>query len=44
MFWLILAFLAAFFTSMTTILAKIGINDVKLNFVTIYRNGVVIVS
>lgn len=44
MVWLILAFLAAFFTSMTTILAKIGIKDVKSNFATFYRTGVVIIG
>lgn len=43
MTWLILALLAAFFTSMTTILAKIGIKDVNSNFATAYRTLVVIV-
>lgn len=44
MIWLVLAFLAAFFTSMTTILAKIGIKDVKSNFATFYRTGIVIIG
>ena len=42
MIWIILALLAAFFTSMTTILAKIGIKDVNSNFATFIRTGVVI--
>lgn len=44
MTWLILGLLSAVFTSMTTILAKIGIKDVKSNFATFYRTGVVIVG
>ncbi len=42
MIWIILALLAAFFTSMTTILAKIGIKNVNSNFATFIRTGVVI--
>ena len=41
--WIILALLAAFFTSMTTILAKIGIKNVNSNFATLYRTGIVII-
>lgn len=43
MFWMLLAILAAFFTSMTTILAKIGIKNVNSNFATFYRTGIVII-
>lgn len=43
MIWIILALLAALFTSMTTILAKIGIKDVNSNFATFVRTGVVII-
>ncbi|MCH5179839.1 MAG: EamA family transporter [Erysipelotrichales bacterium] len=43
MFWLVLALLGAFFTSMTTILAKIGIEKVNSNFATFYRTGIVII-
>lgn len=43
MFWLLLAVLAAVSTSLTTIFAKIGIKDVKSNFATSYRTGIVIV-
>lgn len=43
MVWLILALLSALSTSLTTIFAKIGIRDVKSNFATAYRTGVVIV-
>lgn len=43
MIWITLALLGAFFTSMTTILAKIGIKDVNSNFATFIRTGVVIV-
>lgn len=42
MVWLILAFFAAIFTSLTTIFAKIGIKDVNSNFATAYRTLVVI--
>ena len=42
MIWLLLALLAAFFTSMTTILAKIGIKDVNSNFATFFRTIIVI--
>jgi len=40
--WLILALLAAIFTSLTTILAKIGIKGVNSNFATAYRTLIVI--
>ena len=43
MFWLLLAVLAAVSTSLTTIFAKMGIKDVKSNFATFYRTGIVIV-
>lgn len=43
MVWLTLALLGAFFTSMTTILAKIGIKNVNSNFATFVRTGVVII-
>lgn len=42
MVWLILALLAAIFTSLTTIFAKIGIKDVNSNFATAYRTLIVI--
>lgn len=42
MLWLILALLGAISTSLTTIFAKIGIKDVKSNFATTYRTGIVI--
>lgn len=42
MLWLILALMGALFTSLTTIFAKIGIEDVKSNFATTYRTLVVI--
>lgn len=42
LFWIILALLAALFTSLTTILAKIGIKDVNSNFATAYRTLIVI--
>jgi len=42
MWWLLLAILASIFTSLTTILAKIGIKDVNSNFATAYRTLVVI--
>ncbi len=42
MLWLIIAILAAVCTSMTTILAKIGIKDVNSNLATGYRTGIVI--
>ncbi|MDY2727809.1 MAG: EamA family transporter [Candidatus Onthovivens sp.] len=41
--WLILSLVAAFCTSMTTILAKIGIKDVNSNFATLYRTFIVII-
>lgn len=43
MIWITFALLAAFFTSMTTILAKIGIKNVNSNFATFIRTGVVII-
>lgn len=42
MTWLLLAFLAAICTSLTTIFAKIGIRKVNSNFATMYRTGIVI--
>lgn len=42
MWWIVIALCAAFFTSMTTILAKIGIKDVDSNFATTYRTFIVI--
>jgi len=41
--WIIFSLLAAVFTSLTTILAKIGIRDVNSNFATAYRTFVVVV-
>lgn len=43
MIWILLALLGAFFTSMTTITAKIGIKNVNSNFATTYRTGIVII-
>lgn len=43
MFWLVLALLAAVSTSLTTIFAKIGITNVKSNFATFFRTGIVII-
>lgn len=43
MLWLIFALLGALATSLTTILAKIGIKDVKSNFATAFRTLIVIV-
>ncbi len=43
MLWLVLALLGALATSLTTIFAKIGIRDVKSNFATAYRTGIVII-
>ena len=43
MIWLVLALLGAFSTALTAIFAKIGIKDVKSNFATAYRTGVVII-
>ena len=43
MLWLILGLIGAICTSLTTIFAKIGIKDVKSNFATFYRTGMVIV-
>lgn len=43
MLWLLLALLGALATSLTTIFTKIGIKDVKSNFATMYRTGVVII-
>lgn len=41
--WLIISFLAAICTSLTTILAKIGIKNVNSNFATLYRTFIVII-
>ncbi len=41
--WLILALLGALATSLTTIFAKIGIKDVKSNFATTFKTGIVII-
>lgn len=43
MSWILLALLGAVATSLTTIFAKIGIKDVKSNFATAYRTGVVLI-
>ena len=43
MMYIILSLLAAFFTSMTTILAKIGIKNVNSNFATFFRTFIVII-
>lgn len=43
MVWVLLALGGAICTSLTTILAKIGIKDVNSNFATAYRTGIVIV-
>lgn len=43
MLWLFLALFGALFTSLTGILAKIGIKDVNSNFATFFRTAVVIV-
>lgn len=43
MTWLLLALLGAFATSMTTILAKVGIKNVNSDFATAFRTGVVII-
>ncbi len=43
MVWLILAFVGAFATSMTTIFAKIGIKNVNSDFATFFRTGIVII-
>lgn len=40
--WVLFALFGALFTSLTTILTKIGIKDVKSNFATFYRTGIVI--
>ena len=44
MVWVLWALGGAICTSLTTILAKIGIKDVNSNFATAYRTGIVIVS
>lgn len=41
MIWFIIALIGAVFTSLTTILAKIGIKDVNSNFATAYRTFIV---
>lgn len=43
MTWVLIAVLGAVFTSLTTILAKIGIKDVNSNFATAFRTFIVIV-
>lgn len=43
MMWCIFAILGALATSLTTIFTKIGIKDVKSNFATLYRTGIVII-
>lgn len=43
MVYIVLALFAAFFTSMTTILAKVGLKGINSNFATFIRTGVVIV-
>lgn len=43
MWWLFLALLGAFATSMTTICAKIGLKNINSNFGTFYRTGIVII-
>lgn len=43
MVWFIIALVGAVFTSLTTILAKIGIKDVNSNFATAYRTFIVII-
>ncbi len=42
MAWVLIAVLGAVFTSLTTILAKIGIKDVNSNFATAFRTFIVI--
>jgi len=41
--YVVLALVSAVFTSLTTIFSKIGIKDVKSNFATFYRTGIVII-
>ncbi len=43
MIWLMFSLFGVVLTSLTTIFAKIGIKDVKSNFATTYRTGVVII-
>lgn len=43
MTWTLIALLGAVFTSLTTILAKIGIKDVNSNFATAFRTFIVII-
>lgn len=43
MLWLLVSILGAFSTSLTTIFTKIGIKNVKSNFATMYRTGIVII-
>lgn len=42
MLWLLLAFIAALATALTTVFAKIGIKNVNSDFATAYRTGIVI--
>ncbi len=43
MIWITYALLGAILTALTTIFTKIGIKDVKSNFATFYRTGIVII-
>ena len=43
MLWLVLSFIAAIFSSLIAIFAKIGVKNVNSDFATFYRTGVVIV-
>ncbi len=43
MIWIFIALLGAFFTSMTTITAKVGIKNVNSNFATAIRTFVVLI-
>lgn len=43
MLWLVFSFIAAVFSSLTAIFAKIGVKNVNSDFATFYRTGVVIV-
>lgn len=42
MIWILLALGSAIFTSLTTIFTKIGIKNVKSNFATFFRTGIVL--
>lgn len=43
MIWLVVSFIGAIATSLTTIFAKIGLKNVNSNFATFYRTGIIIV-